>query len=295
MRNCPACGANGGRPAGVKSDFPFVRCGTCATLYTPNIPAGESLHSLYADYYGEANLTAPEFVSQRLDEIAATFAPYRKNNRLLDVGFGAGTLLHAAKRAGWNAGGTEASERAVAQAAAQGFDVRVCVQLTDARYDSASFDVVTAVELLEHIIDPSALLREIARILRPGGLLWATTPHGRGISARLLGTKWSVVSPPEHLQLFSVRGMRQLLGRAGLRPLHLATHGVNPYEIAHCLFHKDQPFDRVATSYALNAALSERPSRRALKNALNRMLSATRLGDGLKVYAVAGEESPHTV
>ena len=71
----------------------------------------------------------------------------------------------------------------------------------------SDFDVVIASEVLEHVLDPHAMLVEILRVLRPGGLLWATTPHGRGISARLLGLEWSNVCPPEHLQLFSVAGI----------------------------------------------------------------------------------------
>ena len=41
-------------------------------------------------------------------------------------------------------------------------------------------------------------------MLRPGGLFWTTTPHARGLSARVLGLKWRCIWPPEHLQLFSV-------------------------------------------------------------------------------------------
>lgn len=284
-RACPACGATRARAAGEKSAYALVRCAGCGTLHTADIPTSESLHELYAGYYGEANLHPPAFVEKRLDEIASGFAPYRKTNRLLDVGFGAGTLMEAARRAGWTTSGTEVSEAAVASARSRGFDVSHGT-LADAKYPDGAFDVVTLVEVLEHLIEPLALVEEVKRVLRPGGLLWATTPHGRGISARLLGPQWSVVSPPEHIQLFSRNGMRALLRRAGFREVRLATHGVNPYEIVNHYRGRDvAACDRVGTSYELNEFLTASPSRRMIKQAANGMLSVLRLGDSLKVHA----------
>jgi ubiquinone/menaquinone biosynthesis C-methylase UbiE len=147
------------------------------------------------------------------------------------------------------------------------------------------------------MFDPQPLLQEVARILRPGGLFWATTPHARGLSGRLLGAKWSCVWPPEHLQLFSVRGMTKLLRDAGFRQLRINTTGGNPLEIFHAMRsaksapktvdqHFAQNFDRVTTSYELNQSMMKSRSRRALKNTVNGFLKLSRLGDSLKVFAV---------
>ena len=288
-RACPACGAEVARDAGTKNSWRLVRCCSCGTLFTAELPSNETLHEYYGQYYGDANLSTPAFVARRLDEIVGGFAPYRKSGRLLDVGCGAATLLEAARRGGWTAEGTEVSEAAVANARALGFNV-FFGGLTEARLPSEHYDVVTAVEVLEHLLDPASLLREVARILRPGGLLWITTPHSRGISARLLGTSWSVVSPPEHIQLFSARGLRLLLGASGFAGVHIAAHGVNPIEIVRRFRSGTDvaPNDRVSTAYGLNEQLSASPSRRIVKRSLNAVLSATRLGDSLKLYATNG-------
>ncbi len=58
------------------------------------------------------------------------------------------------------------------------------VSSNEAAFPSEHFDVITAAELVEHLCDPQALLHEVARILRPGGLFWMTTPHARGLSGR---------------------------------------------------------------------------------------------------------------
>jgi 2-polyprenyl-3-methyl-5-hydroxy-6-metoxy-1,4-benzoquinol methylase len=288
-RPCPACGAETPRDAGTKDSWLLVRCRSCQTLFTAELPSSETLHEYYGHYYGQANLSPPAFVARRLDEITGGFAPHRQNGRLLDVGCGAAMLLEAARRGGWTAEGTEVSEVAVANARERGFNVFLG-GLAQAQFPTGHYDVVTAVEVLEHVLDPSSLLREMARILRRDGLLWITTPHSRGISARLLGTSWSVVSPPEHVQLFSARGLKHLLGVSGFDRVRIAAHGVNPIEIVRH-FHNGANVaanDRLGAGYELNEQLSASPSRRILKRALNAVLSGTRLGDSLKIYATNG-------
>jgi SAM-dependent methyltransferase len=287
-RPCPACRASSVRDAGWKNDHHLVRCRTCRTLFTTLLPSGESLHDYYSQYYSGENLTVPLFVSRRLDEIVSGFARFRKTNRFLDVGCGAATLLEAARRAGWNAEGTEVSEVAANNARRLGFHV-FCGGLAQANFASDRYDVVSVVEVLEHLLEPWSLLREVFRVLRPGGLLWLTTPNGYGISATLLGPSWSVISPPEHIQLFSVLGLRTLLRNAGFDHIRIAAHGVNPFEIASHFRHSEMtPNDRVSSSYALNERLTSGRSRRLAKAAINHVLSSLRLGDALKTRAVKG-------
>jgi SAM-dependent methyltransferase len=278
---------------GRKNGFEILTCVNCKTLYTSQLPDADKSED-YDTYYREDNLTAPEFITLRLDEIMAEIAAYRRNGRLLDVGFGAGTLLEAARRAGWHSFGVEVSGRAVEHVRGMGFEV-FAGTLQEAGYPENFFDVVTASEVLEHVRNPQTVLREIARVLRPGGLLWLTTPHGRGASAQILGVKWSVVSPPEHLQLFSRAGGRKLLAAVGLRQVRVATEGVNPFELLNGLrgrgtealleANSQQGSERVETSYRLNEALMASPSRRLLKKTLNGLLNLGRLGDSLKIWA----------
>jgi SAM-dependent methyltransferase len=249
------------------------------------MPVREALHEIYRDHY---SVGPPPGVETRIAEIVHGFGPLRSTGRLLDVGFGAGLILDAARRAGWIVSGTELSSSAVAAAAARGLDV-FHGSLADARFGDAAFDVVTVAEVLEHLIDPLSLLVEIRRVLRPGGLLWGTTPHASGLSARLLRTHWSVVAPQEHVQLFTTAGMRTLLHRAGFRDVRLHLQGVNPYEI---IGHfrggaRMGGAERTRTSQQLNEYLSGSRSRNALKTAANTVLSLLRLGDSMKIRATA--------
>ena len=292
QRACVACGSAQARPLGVKNEFEMVSCRDCGSVYTPYSPWYSSALFYTGFYLNADELSPPAFVNTRLEEITTQFAPYRQNNRLLDIGCGAGNLLQAARKNGWNAQGLDVSAGAVKHVRELGFEVFEG-ELAEAAFPAEHFDVVTAAELLEHLFDPRPLLQEVARILRPGGLFWTTTPHARGLSARVLGLKWRCVWPPEHLQLFSVRGLTQLLRDAGFQELRINTTGGNPIEIFHAMGGAksapktvDQHFDRVTTSYQLNESMMKSRSRRVLKNTVNGLLNLSRLGDSLKVFAV---------
>jgi SAM-dependent methyltransferase len=291
-RACVACGSSDAQRLGVKNELEIVSCRDCETVYTPYSPWYSSSYFYLGYYLKDEEMETPPFVQQRLQEITAQFAPYRQTNRLLDLGCGAGDLLEAARKHGWRGQGVDVAAHVVNHVRQRGFEVFEG-ELHEAGFASAYFDVITAAELLEHVFDPRALLQEVARILRPGGLFWTTTPHARGISARMLGLKWRCIWPPEHLQLFSIRGLKALLRQAGFHDIHVDTTGGNPVEIWHALGRTksaprtvDEHFDRVSTSYQLNESLMKSRSRRALKSTVNSLLNLSRLGDSMKVFAV---------
>lgn len=274
------------RGAGQVDTFAIRRCAGCGTLFTARLPAAGEAQD-YGGYYHAGNLEVPAFVHQRLAEIVASFDHIRRRNRWLDVGSGAGTLLRAARDRGWDAVGTEVAETAARAARAAGLEVLVG-DLRDLGLPEGSFDIVSVVEVAEHVTDPGGLLAAAAPLLRPGGVLYLTTPHGRGISARFLGARWSAVAPPEHLQLLSVRGLRALLSTAGLEERELRTHAVNPHELLAAARGRGREVGgaaRVETGYRLNESLSSRGTGVLVKRMANASLNALRLGDSIKLVA----------
>jgi len=273
MRPCPACHSSNRKDIGEKNSFQINLCSDCATLYS-----SEPFSYEYDGYYSEHNLSIPETIQRRVKEIVATFEPYRKSGALLDIGFGAGTILDVAST--WNRYGVEVSASAIKHAKPEWKAFHGTLE--DAHYPDNFFDVVTASEIIEHCPDPQILLTEVYRILRPGGLFWGTTPAANGLSFRLLGLKWSVMAPPEHLQLFSSKGMKRLLKETGFSRFNIAMHGFNPSE----LFTPKTGDERVASGYQLNEQLTSTPGRTRIKSAINFGLNITRLGDSLKIRAV---------
>jgi SAM-dependent methyltransferase len=287
IRACPACQATNSRSRGQVNGFAIQACETCDTLFTATLPQPDDVTD-YAVYYDDEQTVAiPDFVLERLRENVRALDSYRQAGSWLDLGCGAGTLLRAAEAEGWRAVGTEIVPTIVDALRASGLDVRLG-ETSELDLHDGSFDVVSLIEVMEHVTDPTAILAEAARLVRPGGAVYITTPHGRGVAGRILKTRWSAVAPPEHLQLFSVQGMRIALQSAGLKVRSASTHGINPHELAAAIRADRTPRPpgiNVAARYRLNEALSTRRSGSLVKRAVNGALSAMRVGDNLKIVA----------
>jgi SAM-dependent methyltransferase len=143
---------------------------------------------------------------------------------LLDVGCGFGAFLEAAKSVGWRVYGVEVAF-APASIAARHHDV-FYGYLSDAPYEPNSFDVVRLNNVIEHVSSPRALLQEIRRLIRPGGLLFISTPNVTSFTAALNGMGWRYVQGESHLYLFGLRTIERLLENAGFKVVSVSTPGI---------------------------------------------------------------------
>jgi SAM-dependent methyltransferase len=101
-------------------------------------------------------------------------ADHRLSGKLLDVGCGTGGNLADLSRAG-PVFGVELSASAARRAA--GLAPVVVGDGSRLPFDAAAFAAVVCTEVLEHVDDPAAVFAELARVLRPGGLAYVTTPN----------------------------------------------------------------------------------------------------------------------
>ena len=131
----------------------------------------------------------------------------------LDVGCSTAAFIAELARAGRAAEGLELSEAAVAQGRARGFTVHrgAAETFTPAHRYAA----VTAFDVLEHLPDPLAFVRQALTWLVPGGLLALTLPDAASPMARLMGRHWFHYAPPDHVHYFTPATIRGLLERAG--------------------------------------------------------------------------------
>jgi SAM-dependent methyltransferase len=135
--------------------------------------------------------------------------------RILDVGCGKGFFVRACVDAGYAAEGIDLSQVAVEYAKAH-LGVRATWGgLSALKPELGTFDVVTLWATIEHLPNPGQTLRDIASTLRPGGHLLLDTGVADDWLDRLLPGVVQWYDPPQHLFVFSVDGMRRLLGACG--------------------------------------------------------------------------------
>lgn len=194
----------------------------------PKNPLVRQLHAWVNDYinarYGLARTPAgfggrwlvplvPSFKAKADTKMRHLHKPPANGGRLLDVGFGNGGFLKLATEMGWQAEGIDFDPKAVALAKSRGLNVR-CASAADLSAQHEQFDIITLSHVIEHVPDPIALLEDLYRLLKPGGILWLETPNLDSLGAKRFGRNWMALDPPRHLVLFNPDSLRDSLTQA---------------------------------------------------------------------------------
>jgi SAM-dependent methyltransferase len=244
-QRCPLCvdapprrlGRRGGEAhrLGLGVACAIYQCRGCGLIFPNPMPIPFGL----GDHYGDAD---KYFSEHDFDgKVAAyrgvltTIEEFGVKGRLLDIGAGRGESLKAAKDKGWEAVGLEpSSDFARAARLNSGAEV-VEARLEQRPFEENSFDAVTLGAVLEHVFEPTALLAEIHRVLKPEGILWLDVPNEAGafyaignMYQRLRGRDWVVnlspTFPPYHVFGFTPPSLRRLLQATGFETLKLKTY-----------------------------------------------------------------------
>ena len=226
---CPICGSRG-EPIGSKVstfsgfEFHFEHCNTCG--YTFIMDPRVDFEAIYdGEYYaGRGADTNVEYLSEMSRPDTLREYEWRgihrvvgsligiKGARWLDYGCGLGGLVtylrsHGVTEAygfddGWAA--EWMSEHDIPS-----------IKRQDLRDLQGTFDVVTAIEVVEHVPDPVGLMNEISELLRPGGLFFLTTGNAEPHQHRFL--RWPYVNPDVHVGYFQPGTLTRVFDHVGLR------------------------------------------------------------------------------
>ncbi|MEN8206886.1 MAG: class I SAM-dependent methyltransferase [Pseudomonadota bacterium] len=291
---------------GNSDSYDYSCCEQCGAVFQDPMPAVEQIADFYPDEYEQYQ---PERVKPvknyekgalravhgyRHLEVSAVYIAlghvlgrikYRTTphflagHRALDIGCGNGKFLNKLCSLGWDAQGVEFNEGAVAVCRASGLTVSHG-DLHSAGFPDASFDMVSARHVIEHIPDPNAFISEIARILRPGGQLYLRTPNSRALGRKPFGKYWYPNEVPRHLVLFASGNLTLLAGHHGLNKLRITTQS-SPKAVLN------------SVDYAAGWQ-TESSKRRPLRRLLARLLyvwPATLLRRGDEIFAVYVKQS----
>jgi SAM-dependent methyltransferase len=230
--SCKVCGAGAGYIGSKKSllreaFYHFYSCPSCGFFFVGNpwLEYSQIYNEAYyrgqggdptVDYYFEmdhAGQSIRQYEYQGLLKIARRLMK-RENFAWLDYGCGSGGLLdYVGSHSGIEICGFEEGEIA-AEARRRG---RKILDLEGLEPMEGKFDLITAIEVLEHEAFPLALLERVKKLLKPGGVFFATT--GNAAPQRRQFLKWHYASAPDvHVSFFQPQTLALAMSKAGLQP-----------------------------------------------------------------------------
>lgn len=197
----------------------IVRCHHCGLVYVnPRVILSSSM-ATYTQKQEEAyfSITQKDRVASNAELLTRLVHLAGKPAQLLDIGFGDGLLLKQAQQRGWTPWGLEVSANLINHLAHQIDQAQLFHgTLAEAHYPTGHFDVVTLINVLEHLRNPNEVFTEVVRVTRPGGIIAVHVPNVNSLSARFRGAKWHHYEPLEHFTYFNAHTLKLFLEKHDL-------------------------------------------------------------------------------
>lgn len=175
---------------------------------------------------GYANYFSREFLMrERFRKRIVLIKEYKKEGKLLDVGCATGFFLSEAEKAGFEVYGIDITKYAVDYCRKQGLKNVFRGTLESVRLSKGKFDVIVALEVLEHLQDPKEFLVKAFQLLAKGGILLVCVPNRKSLIARLMGRFWFGYHNFQHLFVFEPKTISRLVSECGFEIVKIKNSG----------------------------------------------------------------------
>lgn len=222
--NCNVCGTASGFLLS-KDGYDLYRCPECALDFVWPQPSqhflAEEVYSAKSGYQGNKARDLTHLAPTKKQVPLLAYLASRSVGKLLDIGCSSGEFMYLAQKLGYSVTGVELNPRTAAIARENGLTVHVGT-LDKSPFKPGEFDVVHMGDLIEHVPDPTMLIRDVAKLLKPGGdiiivtpnmnCFWAKATYGLYKAFRI---PWAAATPPHHLFQFSDTNLTRLLTQNG--------------------------------------------------------------------------------
>lgn len=226
---CCNCGSKSSSTIASGPIVPVIRCNECK-LMRQGVESDSQIKP-FTHYAGGEK----RFQRQREDKETIQIRDFLKiipqleklfpqKGKLLEIGCAMGTFLNELKRVGWDVTGIE-PETWTCNITRTKYGINaINSTFEDAGIENESFDVVLMLHVIEHLPDPAKGLKEIAKMIKPGGLLVMETPRYDTLTFKLLkGRERSVISG--HTYYFTRKSIQTITQKAGLEVIRLDSVG----------------------------------------------------------------------
>jgi 2-polyprenyl-3-methyl-5-hydroxy-6-metoxy-1,4-benzoquinol methylase len=199
--------------------FNLVRCKSCGFVYLSPRPDEQEMIHFYEDEDYQPHQETAKSLSEKVYQKVRIWnnkykrtliEKYISQGAILDYGCGTGEFLLEMQNAGWKTYGYEPAEKAV-QVARQ-YEIKMLESLEQLE---TPVQVITLWHVLEHIHQPTALLKSLKEKLFSSGYLIIAVPNRLSLDARIFGSHWVALDAPRHLYHFRPGDMQSFLHSAG--------------------------------------------------------------------------------
>ena len=221
---CNLCGSNDFVVAfkpGVAQTNQIVTCKRCGLMYAnPRKDADYVAIGSWSEWdavranpqrFEKERLQARDYVGTR----TLINGLYPGRGHLMEIGSGFGLLLQTFRQDGWRVTGVEPDRNAARYSTKTLGIETISSVLESAKIPDGSVDVAVMLHVIEHVPDPGGTLKEIYRVLKPGGHLILETPRYDTLMFKLLGRRERSLSCDGHIYFFTTDTLRRAYEKAG--------------------------------------------------------------------------------
>lgn len=235
---CPVCEVDSAGPAterlsdrrkGLPGRWEVVKCSACGTLFIDPMPSDAELSSYYSAYTKESEVVLQTGIGSKVPALRRAyhlisgdidprdFVAVPDGGKVLDYGSGGGTYLSYFHTRGVDIVGAEISDVMIAACSNAGLQICRVESFDEIPFPDGEFDVVYLMQVFEHLRNPRRFMRELSRVLKPGGALYLAVPNASSRWRRFFGTNWvSGWFAPFHLVHYTRESLTQLAAEFGL-------------------------------------------------------------------------------
>ncbi len=208
---------------GLPGEWGIRRCDDCGLMLTSPRPDRTAIAQFYpADYqpfsapHAQADNPTRMNAFKRLFDPKEHVLPQRiRPGRALEVGCGSGRYLARLAADGWDVQGLEPSGETVKNILSK-IDVPISVgTIESATLEEASFDLIVAVMVLEHLHSPVEDVKKLFSWLRPGSYLTGSVPNCGSWEFKFFGSDWYALQVPTHLFHYTPATLTAVLKHSG--------------------------------------------------------------------------------
>jgi 2-polyprenyl-3-methyl-5-hydroxy-6-metoxy-1,4-benzoquinol methylase len=225
--------------------YDIVRCCQCDVIAADPMPEPHVLRAYYENYqptvvdvYRDTKLVE---MQSGLWGYLRAFMPSNRQTKVLDYGFGAGAFLKYIAKQGATSFGVDFSEQNISQLTEWCSKQRLNMTLLNASARTTDdlrderFDLITMLQVVEHLVDPVGTIASLAELQNRGAVLYLECPNqdawffrAKNHLRRVLRREfmYGSVSPPQHVLGFNGKSLRMLLRRCGYRVVAVGDYSV---------------------------------------------------------------------